>query len=58
MSRKRYGDLSSGDQIATKRNWDRVHGVNHDDAKPGKVLITTDSATRVEYDADATVEVV
>ncbi|MFI7073508.1 hypothetical protein [Micromonospora sediminicola] len=59
MHFKRYRDLSSGDQIVAKdTSWDRVHGVNHEDGTPGKVLVTTDRARRVEYDADATVKVV
>lgn len=59
MKTKRYRDLFSGDQVvATDGAWDRVHGVNHEDGPPGKVLVTTDRERRVEYDADATVEVV
>ncbi|MEU1813227.1 hypothetical protein [Micromonospora aurantiaca (nom. illeg.)] len=59
MSTKRYRDLGSGDQIVTEEGfWDRVHGVNHEDAAPGKVLVSTDSKRDAEYDADAIVEVV
>ena len=59
MRTKRYGALLSGDQVVTENGaWDRVHGVNHEDGPPGKVLVTTDRARRVEHDADATVEVV
>ncbi|MEU8334746.1 hypothetical protein [Micromonospora tulbaghiae] len=59
MPFKRYRDLGSGDQIVTQdKSWDRVHGVNHEDGPPGKVLVTTDRARRVEYDANATVKVV
>lgn len=59
MKTKRYRDLFSGDQVvAGDGAWDRVHGVNHMDAPPGKVLVTTDRERRVEYDADATVEIV
>ncbi|MEV0214355.1 hypothetical protein [Micromonospora sp. NPDC050695] len=59
MHFKRYRDLLSGDQVVTKDGaWDRVHGVNHEDGPPGKVLVTTDREYRVEHDANATVEVV
>ncbi|RAO26099.1 hypothetical protein ONO23_05502 [Micromonospora noduli] len=59
MKTKRYRELLSCEQLVTSTGaWDRVHGVNHMDTAPGKVLVTTESQRRVEHDADAIVQVV